>query len=351
MFVPGGGPPAGAFGGGPQHGGYGGGPQHGGYGGGPQHGGPAQPRPHTPSAPAPLMAPPMAAPLAAPAPIPAAPVPQYLASQTASRAGRPIEPWKDSLRLMMFIWGGILLAAFVTPRSTDPLAFNWNAIIEAPGTAKLPPLLLVAVGVLSISLATIPLQPAARGLLAAVLGLAGFVTPFVLLVIDQGLDDWQSLVQVAGLILLIPALFVRHEYRDAMLPRILVTAGALAVLAPELIPQHGDLPLVAKFQKLIDAPGEMKIIAALDIVSIVLVVLTLLAWLPSPSSGMAKLLGWLLILWPLIEHLANLIVPGPEFIDAIVATPFAALMVWAAFSPYLVLIGYGLASVIGKQLE
>src|SRR5262249_12414173 len=97
-------------------------------------------------------------------PIPAAQPPPYLASQTASRAARPIEPWKDSLRLMMFLWGVALLAAFATPLATKPeLAFNWTLVLHGEGTAKLPPLMLAAVGLLSVIVAGIPMQPAARG--------------------------------------------------------------------------------------------------------------------------------------------------------------------------------------------
>ncbi len=54
-----------------------------------------------------------------PQPIP--PVsPPYLASQTAGRAGRPVEPWKDALPLLMIVWGVATLVAFATPISTSP---------------------------------------------------------------------------------------------------------------------------------------------------------------------------------------------------------------------------------------
>src|SRR5262249_53940788 len=84
-----------------------------------------------------------------PMPMPAPMAPPYLSAQGA-RTGRPIEPWKDSLRLMMFVWGGVLLVVFVTPLTIEPLAFNWDTVLNVAGKAKLPPLILAAVGLLSI---------------------------------------------------------------------------------------------------------------------------------------------------------------------------------------------------------
>jgi hypothetical protein len=273
----------------------------------------------------------------------------YGASHGAGRAGRPIEPWKDLLRLMMFVWGGVLLVAFATPLSIDPLAFNWDLIIEGEGTAKLPPLVTAAVGVLALVIAGIPMSPAPRGMLAALLGLGGILTPMIL-ALSQGVSlPWQDLVQLAGWLLLIPSLFVRQEYRDALLPRILITIGALAVLAPYLIPENDSLPLVELFRNLIDAPGKLKVLAAVTLGQVVLVVLTLLAWLPAPSSGVAKVFAWLLILWSLVVQLVTLVLS--ESIGTALESPQAALMAWAPMSAYLVLVGFGLASVIGKQLE
>src|SRR3546814_12454351 len=33
-------------------------------------------------------------------------------------SGHPVEPWKNSLRTQMFIWGGVLLLAFLDRKST-----------------------------------------------------------------------------------------------------------------------------------------------------------------------------------------------------------------------------------------
>jgi hypothetical protein len=289
--------------------------------------------------------------------IPAAQPPPYRASPDMAHASRPIEPWRDSLRLMMFVWGVALLAAFATPLHTSPaMVFQWNLILDGQGTARLPPLLLAAIGLLSVIVAGIPMPPPARGLIAAVLGLAGVVVPIALV----GMPPWQLLTAMAGTLVLVPGLLVRSEYRDAALPRILVTLGALGILMPFLLPQGGAIPLVNVFKGLVDLPGVQKIAPVLALSSIVIVVLSLLAWLPAPATGAATLWAWLLILWALIVHVTELVVRG-NLGDAVTSSPNAALVSWisgssaagaiALGSAYLVLVGYGLASVVGKQLE
>jgi hypothetical protein len=302
-------------------------------------------QPHTAPPPPPQPQPPIMQ-------IPAAQPPPYHTSPTATRSSQPIEPWRDSLRLMMFLWGVALLAAFAAPLSTSPLRFNWTLILDGAGTARLPPLLLAAIGFLSVVLAAIPMPAVARGGIAALLGLAGIAVPIVL----TGLPAWQLLLPMLGALLLVPSLLVRNEYRDAMVPRILVTLGAIGILLPALLPQNGAIPLVSTFKDLIDQPGTAKIPQALSVGLIFIVVMSLLAWLPAPVTGAAKLWAWLLILWAFITHVTLLVVGG-HLGDVVVSTPNATVIAWVAGegmvlgSAYLVLVGYGLASVVGKQLE
>jgi len=291
---------------------------------------------------------------------PAAPIPPYLASQTAARAGRPIEPWQDSLRMMMFIWGGILLAAFATPLSLDPMAFHWNVILEAPGKAKLAPLVIAATGLLSVVIGALPLGASARGAIAVVLGLSGVFVPAIV----GGMPAWQHLMFTGGMLLLVASLLARNEYRDSTLPRILVTLAALAVLAPFLVPERGNVPLVSALQGLINAPGKLKIVVGLGLLPVGIAVASFLAWLPSPASGGARLLAWTLILLPLLAHAVILFVLGdPSMVEK---TPYRGAMQWVAGGAagakglasafgvgvaYLVITGYGLATLIGKRLE
>lgn len=310
---------------------------------------PPVPQAKTVPAPAPVRQP--QAPIMA---IPAAQPPPYLASQTASRAIRPIDPWQDSLRAMMFLWGLALLAAFATPLVTAPqLVFHWTAILDGEGTARLLPLTLGAVGLLGVILAVIPMPTAPRGLLAAVLALGGIAVPIAL---GDRLPPWQVLAPLIGVVLLVPGLLIRDEYRDALLPRLLVTLGVLGILAPALIPQNNAIPLVSVFKELIDQPGTQKVAPALKLGMLTIVVMSLLAWLPSPATGAAKLWAWLVILWALIVHVVNVALAG-NLGDAISHSPNATLVSWVAGAggapgpAYLVLVGYGLAALLGRQLE
>src|SRR5439155_6066693 len=130
------------------------------------------------------------------------------------------EPWKDALPLQMFVWGGVALAAFATPLAFDPkMQFNWDAIIHAPGKAKIAPLIWAVVGLLSIVFGAIPMQTVARGMLAAVMGLVGIVVPVVLM--GHLGDQWQHLLMMLGAMLLIPGLLLRAEYTESILGRLL----------------------------------------------------------------------------------------------------------------------------------
>jgi hypothetical protein len=345
MFVPGGGgPPGGGYPAAPA-------PAPGGF--GPPAGYPPAPAPvgPAPSHAQPSMPLAMPAPIQPVAPIPSA-VPPYLASRTAARAGRPLEPWKDSLRLMMFIWGGVLLLYFVTPVSIEPLKFQWDLIIDGEGASKLEPLIIVATGLLSLLLAWIPMSPSPRGLIGGLLGLTGLVVPLLLALSKSNFDLSQLifLVGLVGTITVIPGLLLRNEYRDSIMPRILVTVGVLAMLAQYIVPQHDHLLIVELFKAIIDGPGKLKIAAGIELAQIVLIVMALLVWLPSPASGGAKVFAWLLILWPAVHMLTRLLVDG-DIGAAVKASPSHALMMWAPVSSFLVLIGYGFASVLGKQLE
>jgi hypothetical protein len=285
--------------------------------------------------------------------IPAAQPPPYPGAQPYVHGGQSIEPWREDLRLMMFLWGAALLVAFATPLSTSPaLTFTWEQITAAPGKAKLPLLLPAAVGLLSVIVAGIPMPSPARGLLAVILGLAGVFVPILLI----GVPPWRPLSMMIGVLLIIPGLLLRSEYRAAVLPRLLVTIGVLGILANYLVPAGGAIPLVSVVKGVIDAPGTAKIITGLTLGLIVVVVMSLLAWLPAPATGAAKLWAWLLILWGLIMQVASLLLSS-NLGDAITQTPNATLVAWiggtssSLGAAFLVLVGYGLASVVGKQLE
>ena len=308
--------------------------------------------------PAPAYAPPAAAPsrgmgINAPnphTPLPLEPMsgtPPYLAGHPA-RGAQPIEPWRQSLRLMMFVWGAVLLAAFATPTATDPTAFHWSVIsADVPLAHKLPVILLAAIGLLGIVLAAIPMPSIARGLFAALFGLGGIFVP-VFLAPEL---EWRLLLEMIGAATLVSGLLVRNEYTDSLLARLLVTIGVLCALAPLLIPEHGEIELVGLFKHLIDAPGKGKVEPILRLGLVVIVVTSLLAWIPGPATGGAKVFAWLVIVWPTAIVAFTMLLIGGHLVDHIKHAPFDSLMAWAPPAAYAVFTGYGVATVLGKQLE
>jgi len=275
------------------------------------------------------------------------PVPQsppYLASQTADR---PIDPYRDGLRLVLFAFGILLLGAFCTPLSSAP-TFHWDAILGAgPVAAKLPSLLLAVTGALAIIIASTPLASPSRGLLAVMIVLIGVATPIA---IAKGVGGWRNIVELVLPFVLVPGLLLRQEYREELLPRLLVTLGVLATLALWLVPIGGALPLVAMVKAVVDAAGTAKVAPLLELVHMVLIVLTLLVWLPAPASGGAKLFAWILIFWPAVLHFQGLLL-SDNVAELIKQTPFTSAMVWAMPVAYVAIFGYGLAALLGKRYE
>lgn len=316
------------------------------------------PMPSAQPAPVPVSAP-------APASTPAA-SPPYLASQTAGRAAKPVDPYGGALRKWLFVWGGLLILAFVLPLHIDPTVFNWDLIINGEGAQKLPPLIMAAVGFLAIVMALMPLGTSPRGAITLLLGLTGIFVPTLI----NGMPPWQMLVATVGMVLVPMGLLARHEYRDAMLPKIMITVGALMYLTLWLVPVGDTIPLIGLFGAVAEAPGALKLIVILFLLQVLLVVLALLCWLPAPASAGARPIAWILMLYPLVFFALALFAMGDP--GAIADAPGMALAwVWggagaaggkgggemAMFAglsmgvAYHVLSSYGGASVIGKSLE
>ncbi len=342
-------PPQGQHNNSPQ-GGYNNSPQ-GGYnnnsgssGGGYNPGGPPMAAPSY--VPPPASSPYQPAPFVAPAPYQSGPQsPPYLASQTADR---PIDPFRDGLRLVLFTFGILLLGAFCTPLSSAP-SFHWTGLFgDGELATKLPALLLATIGAFAIVIGALPLASAPRGLVAAALGLAGLLLPPLVAKTLGG--AWQNLIVMFAPLVLVPGLLLRQEYRESIVPRLLVTLGVLATLAVWLVPVGGKLPLVGALQLVIDSAGTAKVAPLLELVMLVIVVLSLLVWVPAPASAGAKLFAWILVFWPAVLHFQGLIL-SENLGEMIKQAPFAAVMAWAPAVAYLAIFGYGLAALIGKRLE
>jgi hypothetical protein len=265
---------------------------------------------------------------------------------------RPNEPWRQSLKLMMFVWGAVALAAFAVPTSTDPMVFNWDAILHAEGKEKIPSLVWASVALLSIVFAAIPMASLARGALAAVLGLAGVFVPMAI----GTFPEWQDLLPLIGALAIVTGLLVRNEYKESLTARVIVTLGVIFTLAPYLLPHDGQIPLVLLFKALLNAGNHMELVI-IPLAHIVLAVLCLLVWMPGPGSAGAKIFAWAVILFPVAVF--ALLLVGDGHIGDVASKEPGKLLMWVvgvekfpfAGVAYAVLVGYGLATVIGKQLE
>lgn len=274
-------------------------------------------------------------------PIPAAGSPAYQA-----KPGNPVDPWKSSLPLQMIIWGIATLVAFVTPMHLDPLGFNWDLIIHGPMEAKVPMLSIAAMGLLGVVIAVIPMQSLPRGILAALLGLATFVVPMV--VAGKFPTDWHVLAPLIGALLIVPSLLVRNEYTEAALPRVLVTTGVVLVLLPFVVPDNGAIPLVGLMKSLV--AGHIHTSEIVAIATVVFVILNLLVWMPGPATAGGKVFAWVWMLSPLIIFV-GMFADHPSLIGEMAKSSPGMLLQWVFVTTSIVFIGYGLATVVGKQLE
>jgi hypothetical protein len=282
----------------------------------------------------------------------------------------PFEPWGYSIKTLLWVFGVLLIACVVAPWKVagGTTVFSWTGFKGGTFDGIAPALTIGLGGIFAIALAATPMAVPTRGLLTGLLGFAG--AQWLLLYafftsLGAGFAFRPSLYMllgIVGMLTLIPGLLVRAEYRAASLPRILVTIGVICFLIPYLIPQNDSLPLVALFKSIGATPGRGKVVAILNVVHFVLLVATLIAWLPAPSSAMANILAWILILWPILVlappggaggggGLVPLLILGSGIgaalkggLDSFFYVPITAAA-WAALA------GYGFATVYGKKLE
>ena len=283
-----------------------------------------------------------------------APVPQPQHGYPSRQMISPIvEPWRESLKLVMIVWGLLVIAALATPLTIDPsLTFSWDALIHGEGTARIPFIVESALGVLGVVVALLPMPAIARGALAALLGLGAIAAPIA---ISGEVPEWHQLMALATLVVIVPSLLMRAGYPDAILPRMLVTACVIAAVLPELVPQNGHIPLIDTMKALMDAPGKAKVDHILHIARLVLIVLTLLVWMPAPTTAGGTMFAWLIMLTiglgiSLLDVGVAVGLDLDHATDLITKTP-AALITWVVPTACLALSGYGLATVVGKQLE
>jgi hypothetical protein len=361
-----GGPPGGGYGGppppmgGPPGGGYGGppppmgGPPGGGYGGppppmgGPPGGGPPgyNPQPMGGYNPQPVGGYPQQGGYQQPM------NPPYLASRTAARVGAPVEPYKDGIKIVLIAFGLALLIAGAMPFAIEPdVKFRWDMLEGRDGIGKFQLIYVSAAAILALVFGLVPLATVPRGAMTAVLGLVPITLAFVVTMKDAKEFRWQEITTFVAVLTIVPGLMLRQEYRSQILPRIITTIGALCVIAALLVPEGGgDPPLVGMFEKIGDAPGKAKVGAILALVPFGLAVASLLVWIPPPSSAGAKVIAWLWILSFVIIAYVGLVVDG-NIGDKLKGAPNQVLMTPWVLAAWFAFIGYGLATIFGKNLE
>jgi hypothetical protein len=311
----------------------------------PPYGQPMPLRPNPPSSPPPIFGMPANG-------YAASPPPAYV-QRASMRMAAAVEPWRDSLKLVMIVWGLLVIAVLATPLSLDPLSFSWDQLVHGQGTARIPFLLHAALGVLGVIVALLPMPAIARGTLALVLGLAAIFVPIGL---SGSLPEWHLLIVLVSMLLIVPGLLLRAAYTDSIVPRILVTLCVIAFVVPWVIPDSSGIPIVNELKALMDAAGKDKIPHVLAIARVGLVVLSLLVWMPGPASAGGTMFAWLIMLGIGVGIGVSLVDTGLTL--ALAADPVAALtktpsaqLVWIIPTACLAFVGYGLATVVGKQLE
>lgn len=250
----------------------------------------------------------------------------------------------------MLVFGAMLVAAFAIPWAFSPkVVFSFSGFGKLPTYFKMIPLLMAGTGALAIILSFLPLATAARGGIAAALGLGAII--YLLMGLGAPIKmTWRPLLEVVGGVLLVAGLLVRSEYRGAMLARILVTAGVAIILAMHLIPDHGQIQLVEDFKAIGNTPGKGKVTAIVEVIPVVLAVVSLIVWMPSPSSAGALIIAWIFIMWPLIKAITNMLVAG--HIGATIKGAIGpTLLLPMAMAAWVGLAAYGAATLVGKSLE
>lgn len=276
--------------------------------------------------------------------------PPYLASTTIERMGAPQEPWAGLLSTLLLVFGIGLIACFVLPWSIgEEVSFSWTTIVHGTGAAKLAPLLIGLTGVLGVVFGLLPLDTVQRGIAAA--AMAGLALMLQSMVVDG--FSTTGLFGFLTALTLISGLLLRSEYQAALLPRVLTTVGVVFFLMLLLVPSGGQVPLAAHIGAVADMPGRMKIVAVLTLFWDVVPFLALLCWLPPPGAAGTKILAWLLITRPVVMALiTGLLLPHEGgLVAGLMGGIYGVFLAPVAWMAWTALLGYGIATVMGKQLE
>jgi hypothetical protein len=306
--------------------------------------------PPTAIGPAPAIPPTMYAPAQAAVPSPAAtPAPKaprgdlsrpVLASESLAEDLAPIEPGRTAMRALMLVGGLLLVGLFCSPvgKTGDKLLFSWDLLKDQEGLRFVLTIYLAAGGGVFLAAALLPLPYIVRALAGAVVGL----TP--LGVMMATMEDWRPVTAMGALALLVAALFHRWRYRRSIVARILVGLGAAAVLATLLVPTGQGVPLVLAFQGLGNASAQQLVQQLFPLVLMLLALLSLLAFLPAGTTGLAQVWAIGLLLYLPVTLLWGGLTNGPSDPWRMMASlqPGIPILVYITLGPL------GLAQVLAK---
>lgn len=218
--------------------------------------------------------------------------PPFLASKALAEDIHPTEPGRAEMRLAAAVGGGLLAALWAIPTSLSPLVFSWQATGTLTGAAKVFAFYTPAAGVVLLLLGLLPVPYRVRALGALVLGMVPVIAAVGGLGPLEATRGWPGALISVGMILLPGALVHRANYRASVLARVLVALGLLLVLAWMFVPRgSGFLPaLLGGFSS---SRGIVQ--SVVMIASLFLVVASLLAFMPSTTTGGCGKTGRLLL--------------------------------------------------------
>ena len=263
------------------------------------------------------------------------------AEAAATPAGN--QPGRVLIRVLMALGGLALIGMFFAPQggTADAMIFSWDILRGAGGMAFISQIYLVAGGLVMLAAALIPLPYLLRALVAILLGVTPLILPRI------GAVYWSGWVTLGVLVFLIAALLHRRRYRGSILARIMVVLGFLAVVAVNVIPMHGAVPVVAVFKSLGSASGIGLVTALLPLYLLLITLLALLMALRGKKSGG---LGGL---WALLLLLYLPLGPWLGAIGGIIggASPLAQLSgLYTGLSMFIFILvaSYGISQVLAK---
>ena len=189
-------------------------------------------------------------------------------------------------------WGG----------TAEGLVFSWDLLKGASGLDFIVRIYMVAGGLVMLAGALLPLPYLLRALVAFFLG----AMPLILVRVGQ--VYWNDWLAVGTLIFLIAALLHRRRFRGSKVARIFVFLGFVAIVAANVVPFKGSVPIVGLFKGLSSAGGFGLAISALPLYLLLISLLSLLMTLKGKNSGgLAGMWALLLIIYlPLRDWLSAL---------------------------------------------